>query len=158
VRLITRHGSDFTSRFPLAPAAVTALPASSFLIDGEAIVTNGDGLGVFNLIRHKRQGDKAVLCAFDLIEPDGRDLRRSPIERCYPTQFLCRNAASCRTSCVLRRARPQRPAACPELLTRAVEADILFLSGLQNLAGLGVDEMNPPASGTRPGFVNLDIG
>jgi bifunctional non-homologous end joining protein LigD len=80
VRLITGHGNDFTSRFPLAVAAVTALPVRSFLIDGEAVVTNGDGLGVFNLIRQKRHGDKAVLCAFDLIELDDEDLRRSPIE------------------------------------------------------------------------------
>jgi ATP-dependent DNA ligase len=31
-RLITRDGNDFTSRFPLAAAAVSALPARSFLI------------------------------------------------------------------------------------------------------------------------------
>ncbi len=80
VRLITRHGNDFTSRFPFVVAAVTALPARSFLVDGEAIVTDGDGLAVFNLIRHKRHGDAAVLCAFDLIELDGEDLRRSSIE------------------------------------------------------------------------------
>jgi bifunctional non-homologous end joining protein LigD len=36
VRLITRQGSDFTSRFPLIVAAITALPRRSFLIDGEA--------------------------------------------------------------------------------------------------------------------------
>jgi len=54
VRLITRHGNDFTSRFPVIVAAVTALPARSFLIDGEAIVTDGGGLAVFDLIRHKR--------------------------------------------------------------------------------------------------------
>jgi bifunctional non-homologous end joining protein LigD len=47
VRLITRHGNDFTWRFPLAVAAISALPGRSFLIDGEAIVTNGDGLAVF---------------------------------------------------------------------------------------------------------------
>jgi ATP-dependent DNA ligase len=56
IRLITRHGNDFTSRFPIIVAAVTALPAQSFLIDGEAIVTDGDGLAVFDLIRHKRHG------------------------------------------------------------------------------------------------------
>jgi hypothetical protein len=39
VRLITRHGNDFTNRFPVIVAAVTAPPARSFLIDGEAIVT-----------------------------------------------------------------------------------------------------------------------
>jgi bifunctional non-homologous end joining protein LigD len=80
IRLITRHGNDFTSRFPIIVAAVTALPARSFLIDGEAIVTDGDGLAVFDLIRHKRHGGAAVLCAFDLIELDGEDLRRSSIE------------------------------------------------------------------------------
>ena len=80
VRLITRHGSDFTARFPLAAAAVAALPAHSFLIDGEAIVTNAKGLAVFDLIRHKRHGGDAVLIAFDLIELEGEDLRRSTIE------------------------------------------------------------------------------
>ena len=80
VRLITRHGNDFTHRFPLAVAAVTALPARSFLLDGEAIVTDDRGLAVFDLIRHKRHGADAVLLAFDLIELDGEDLRRSPIE------------------------------------------------------------------------------
>jgi len=35
---------------------------------------------VFELIRRKRQGDAAVLIPFDLIELDGRDLRREPIE------------------------------------------------------------------------------
>jgi bifunctional non-homologous end joining protein LigD len=79
VKLITRNGNDFTNRFPIIVAAVTALPARSFLIDGEAIVTNGDGLA-FDLIRHKRYGGAAVLCAFDLIELDGEDLRRSSIE------------------------------------------------------------------------------
>jgi len=80
VRLITRNGNDFTARFPLAAAAVSALPANSFLIDGEAIVTNAKGLAVFDLIRHKRHGDDAVLVAFDLITLDGEDLRRRPIE------------------------------------------------------------------------------
>jgi len=68
VRLITRHGNDFTL---FVVTAVTALPARSLLIIGEAIVTNGDGLTVFDLIRHKHHGDSAVLCAFDLIELDG---------------------------------------------------------------------------------------
>jgi bifunctional non-homologous end joining protein LigD len=80
VRLFSRNGHDFTSRFPLAAAAVMALPAHSFLIDGEAIVTNDDGLAVFELIRRQRHGGAAVLCAFDLIELEGEDLRRAPIE------------------------------------------------------------------------------
>jgi bifunctional non-homologous end joining protein LigD len=81
VRLITRQGNDFTSRFPLIVAAIAALPSRSFLLDGEAIVTNDRGLAVFDLIRHKRHGDDALLIAFDLIELDDEDLRRTPIEQ-----------------------------------------------------------------------------
>jgi ATP-dependent DNA ligase len=80
VRLFTRNGNDFTARFPLAAAAIAALPGRSFLIDGEAIVTNDKGLAVFELIRRARNGGAAVLCAFDLIELAGEDLRRAPIE------------------------------------------------------------------------------
>jgi ATP-dependent DNA ligase len=80
VRLFTRTGHDFTARFPLAAAAVTSLPGRSFLIDGEAIVTDDKGLAVFEFVRRARHGGNAVLCAFDLIELDGEDLRRRPIE------------------------------------------------------------------------------
>jgi bifunctional non-homologous end joining protein LigD len=80
VRLFTRSGHDFTHRFPLAAAAVMALPGRLFLIDGEAIVTDDSGLAVFDLIRRARHGGAAVLIAFDLIELDGHDLRREPIE------------------------------------------------------------------------------
>jgi bifunctional non-homologous end joining protein LigD len=59
---------------------VTALPAHSFLIDGEAICTDEGGLAVFELIRRARHGGNAVLCVFDLIEFEGEDLRRAPIE------------------------------------------------------------------------------
>jgi bifunctional non-homologous end joining protein LigD len=81
VRLFTRSGNDFTARFPLAVAAVSALPARSFLLDSEAIVTNERGLAVFDLIRRHRHGGDAVLIAFDLIELEGEDLRRTPIEQ-----------------------------------------------------------------------------
>lgn len=81
VRLFTRNGHDFTDRFPLAAAAIEALPGRSFLIDGEAIVTDDNGLAVFDLVRRHRHGADAVLVAFDLIELEGEDLRRRPIEQ-----------------------------------------------------------------------------
>ena len=80
VRLLTRNGHDFAGRFPMAAAAVATLPARSCLIDGEAIVTDQNGLAVFDLIRAHRRSTAAVLCAFDLLELDGEDLRREPIE------------------------------------------------------------------------------
>jgi bifunctional non-homologous end joining protein LigD len=80
VRLITRNGNDFTNRFPLATAAVAALPGRSCLIDGEAIACDDKGLAVFELTRRSRNHASAILCAFDLLEIDGEDLRRAPIE------------------------------------------------------------------------------
>ena len=80
MRLLTRKGNNFSNRFPQIVAAVAALPARSCLIDGEAIVTDHKGLAVFDLIRGHRPSEAAVLCAFDLLELDGEDLRREPIE------------------------------------------------------------------------------
>jgi bifunctional non-homologous end joining protein LigD len=50
------------------------------LIDGEAIVCDENGLADFELIRGHGTAANAVHCAFDLLELDGRDLRRRPIE------------------------------------------------------------------------------
>jgi bifunctional non-homologous end joining protein LigD len=80
VRLITRAGNDFSGRFPFIAMAVGKLPVRSCLIDGEAIVCDVNGLAVFELIRRHGALASAVLCAFDLLELDGQDLRREPIE------------------------------------------------------------------------------
>jgi bifunctional non-homologous end joining protein LigD len=80
VRLITRGGNDFSSRFPFIAMAVGKLPVRSCLIDGEAIVCDENGLAVFDLIRRHGALAGAVLCAFDLLELDGRVLRREPLE------------------------------------------------------------------------------
>jgi bifunctional non-homologous end joining protein LigD len=62
-------------------AAIAVLPARSCLLDGEVIVSDATGLAVFELLRSFRYDHAAVLCAFDIIELDGEDLRRLPIER-----------------------------------------------------------------------------
>jgi bifunctional non-homologous end joining protein LigD len=80
VRLITRNGNDFTHRFPFIEMAIKSLPVRSCLIDGEAIVCDDNGLAVFDLIRRHGALASAIHCAFDLLELDGRDLRREPIE------------------------------------------------------------------------------
>jgi bifunctional non-homologous end joining protein LigD len=81
VRLITRAGNDFSSRFPFITMALGKLSVRSCLIDGEAIVCDENGLAVFDLIRCHGALASAVHCAFDLLELDGRDLRREPIEK-----------------------------------------------------------------------------
>jgi bifunctional non-homologous end joining protein LigD len=81
VRLITRAGNDFSRRFPFIAMAIDKLPVRSCLIDGKAIVCDENGLVVFELIRHHGALASAAHCAFDLLELDGRDLRREPIEK-----------------------------------------------------------------------------
>ena len=80
VRLITRGGCDWSDRYPLIAAAVAALAMRSCLIDGEAIACDAKGLADFQLLRRRRHDHAVTLCAFDLLELDGRDLRHEPIE------------------------------------------------------------------------------
>jgi bifunctional non-homologous end joining protein LigD len=81
VQLYTRNGYDFAGRFPQIVEAVSKLKVRSCFIDGEAIVVDEHGLSAFDLIRSWRHDHAAVLCAFDLVELDGKDLRRVPIEQ-----------------------------------------------------------------------------
>jgi ATP-dependent DNA ligase len=80
VRLVSRKAGDLTYRFPLISAAVSSLASDSWVIDGEAIVCNDNGLPVFDLIRNYRYGSSATLCAFDVLELNGQDLRDRALE------------------------------------------------------------------------------
>jgi bifunctional non-homologous end joining protein LigD len=81
VRLLTRNGIDWTDRFPLIAKAAGAIQARSFLIDGEAVACDHDGMPCFDRLRYRRQDGRVFLYAFDLIELNGQDLRREPLER-----------------------------------------------------------------------------
>jgi bifunctional non-homologous end joining protein LigD len=52
----------------------------SCVIGGEALACDDNGIGSFDLIRHHRAKDRVFLYAFDLIELNGDDLRRDPLE------------------------------------------------------------------------------
>ena len=80
VRLLTRNGHDWTDRYPLVAEAAGALTVRSFLLDGEAVACDGDGMPVFDRLRYRRQDQHVFLYAFDLLELNGQDLRREPIE------------------------------------------------------------------------------
>jgi ATP-dependent DNA ligase len=80
VRLLTRNGHDWADRYPLIADAAGALGVRSCLIDGEAVACDGDGMPVFDRLRYRRQDAAVFLFAFDLIELNGQDLRREPIE------------------------------------------------------------------------------
>src|SRR5262245_22057109 len=80
VRLLTRNGHDWSARFPLILEAAYELRVQSCLIDGEAVACDDNGLAVFERLRRKHDARAVFLYASDLLEIDGVDLRREPIE------------------------------------------------------------------------------
>ena len=80
VRLLTRNGKDWTGRFLTIVQAAAGLKARSCLIDGEAVCCDENGLAVFALLRYRERPAEIFLYAFDLLELDGQDLRREPLE------------------------------------------------------------------------------
>jgi bifunctional non-homologous end joining protein LigD len=80
VRLYSRPGNDMTRRFPLIVDALARLRSRSCIIDGEAVACDENGVASFDLVRHHRANDSVFLYAFDLIELNGDDLRRDPLQ------------------------------------------------------------------------------
>jgi len=80
VKLYSRPGNDLTGRFPLIVETLANLRTRSCIIDGEAVACDDNGLAVFDRIRYRHHEGKVFLYAFDLIELDGDDLRREPLD------------------------------------------------------------------------------
>jgi len=78
VRLYSRPGNDLTH--PLIVETLARLRSRSCIIDGEAVACDDNGVASFNLIRYRRHDDSTFLYAFDLIELNGDDMRRDPLE------------------------------------------------------------------------------
>jgi bifunctional non-homologous end joining protein LigD len=80
VKLYSRNGNDLTRRFPLIIETLARLRSRSCIIDGEAVACDDNGVASFDLIRHQRANESIFLYAFDLIELNGDDLRRDPLQ------------------------------------------------------------------------------
>jgi ATP-dependent DNA ligase len=80
VRLYSRPGNDLTRRFPLIVETLARLRSRSCIIDGEAVACDDNGLASFERIRYRQHDGDVFLYAFDLIELNGDDLRRDPLE------------------------------------------------------------------------------
>ena len=81
VHLFTRRGNDWSDRFPRISEALASLKATSATIDGEAVVLcPKTGLSLFDELHSGRRDRDVILYAFDLIELNGDDLRREPLE------------------------------------------------------------------------------
>jgi ATP-dependent DNA ligase len=112
VRLYSRPGNDLTHRFPLIVETLARLRSRSCIIDGEAVACDDNGVASFNLIRYRRHDDSTFLYAFDLIELNGDDMRRDPLEVRKATlrSTLAKAALACAsTSTWKATARPSSP-------------------------------------------------
>jgi bifunctional non-homologous end joining protein LigD len=79
VRLISRGGHDWAKRLPLIVSAALKLPQKSFVIVGEVIVLDKDGISDFDALHSRKHDKRAMLYAFDLLAGDGEDLCGLPL-------------------------------------------------------------------------------
>ena len=79
VRLITRGGHDWASRFPRIVETALKNRHKQFVIDGEAVLLGIDGISDFNDLHSGKHNDEVQLYAFDVLALDGEDLRGLPL-------------------------------------------------------------------------------
>lgn len=84
VRIFTRSGLDWTDRFAGLTPDLAALPVSSAILDGEAVVTDAEGRTSFSALQAALKrggggGGAITFVAFDLLHRDGRDLTGLPL-------------------------------------------------------------------------------
>jgi bifunctional non-homologous end joining protein LigD len=79
VRLFTRRGYDWSTRYPAIACTASLLRARSFTLDGEAVVCGPDGVAIFDALHRRGTVGEAMLYASDLLELDGEDLRALPL-------------------------------------------------------------------------------
>src|SRR5262245_55202577 len=80
VVILSKHGRDFTNRFPGIRGAVLTLPCKSTIIDGEVVACRHDGTPDFRAL-HSGNYSQEILCVwcFDLMELNSEDLRLLPL-------------------------------------------------------------------------------
>jgi len=81
VRLFTKGGNDWTSRFPWIVEAALKNRRKQFVIDGEAVILGVDGVSDFNALHSRKHDDEVQLFAFDCLALDGED--------CASYRFQC---------------------------------------------------------------------
>lgn len=80
--LFTRSGLNWTKRFPPIAAALSHIPATELIVDGEVISANEHGAANFSQLQDdlsKSRYDRMAYYVFDLLYLDGYDLRAVPL-------------------------------------------------------------------------------
>jgi bifunctional non-homologous end joining protein LigD len=88
VRLISSGGHDWVQHFPLIVAAALKLRQKQFVLDGEVVVLDKDGVSDFDALASRKHDNLAQFYAFDLLASDGEDFR--------PQALLLRKASLAR--------------------------------------------------------------
>jgi bifunctional non-homologous end joining protein LigD len=80
-RAHTRNGFDWTERYPSITKAAAKLNCRSAIIDGEVIVQYERGISDFEALKSaiRWHPQTLILCAFDLLHLNGKDLRDRPL-------------------------------------------------------------------------------
>ncbi len=76
VTLLSRNDKDKTAAFPAIATAISALPARTLLLDGEAVAFDAHSVSRFQFLQ--RGGHAPSFAAFDCLYVNGRDLRPLP--------------------------------------------------------------------------------
>ena len=90
VRLFTRNGHDWTSRYPLIVEAALKNRTASFVVDGEAVLLGVDGVSDFNGLHSRKYDDEVQLYAFDILSLEG-----TICDRCRCTCARTTSPATC---------------------------------------------------------------
>jgi bifunctional non-homologous end joining protein LigD len=79
VRLFTRNGYDWSDRYPLMVEAALRNRNNSFVIDGEAVLLEVDGISDFEGLHSRKHNHEVQFYAFDMLVCDGEDIRKLPL-------------------------------------------------------------------------------
>ena len=103
-RLLTRHGKDWTRRFPAVAERLSRLPVESATLDGELVALDQAGDSKFSLLQQSLDAERPqrlTYFVFDLLQVDGENLRsRSLDERRRRLELLLRRAGATRSGAV----------------------------------------------------------
>ncbi len=82
VRVISRNEKDLTANYPGIVRAAAKVHASSAILDGEVVALDANGRPSFQALQHRsaHPSHSIAYYAFDLLELDGRDLTREPLQ------------------------------------------------------------------------------
>ncbi len=90
-KLLSRNGKDITEKFPALVRELAAFPHDSFILDGEVVIYDAQGIPSFQglMERFQRTNPREIaqwdqvapvdFCVFDLLYLDGWDLRQAAL-------------------------------------------------------------------------------